>query len=354
MAVEETRLHSAGATGTATGTSPLRIKENYRSRYRVKTNSALDSPDVVLAYFRGNASLPWMGRIFRYGNGGSTGAICRSVTATYIENSEGWYEVDCGFEPLEGGEDEGGDQSEVGQDEEGKATEDPLKWRDEIDVGYTQISIPAESGIFRRFVGGAGDNLVLKPGTKRAVTNSAGVPFDPLPEYEVDIKIIRITRHVRDYPRMMFNNFQGATNSDGVTIQKPKYRFIENLRRYAARLKFNASFAIINRVKVWQQTTEIYVLPPPLTWRRELVDRGLDRRAMHGDPDGEGGVISTDSIDPGGAYHRKMVDAEGFPIVEPVLLDGKGQPLDPGKPPVFLEFSFYVERPFAGLVNDAW
>lgn len=351
MAVDEWRLHSAGAVGTATGTSPLRIKDSYRAKYRVHVDSPLDSPDVVLAYFRGHPTLPWMGSIFQFGNGGSTSSVCRSVTASYVENSAGWYEVEVGYESVDSS-DEDKQQPETGQDVEGKETENPEDWRDEISVGFTQISIPAEYGIFRRFVGAAGDNLVLKPGVIRAVTNSAGVPFDPLPEYEVDIKIVRITRYMKNYSTFAFNNFQGAVNSDAFVINKPTYRFSESFKPYTARMKLSADFQIINRFKIWRQTTELYV--NPLGWRRQLVDRGIDRRTMHGDPDGEGGTISGDTIEQGMPFHQKIVDSDSFPIVEPVLLDGKGQPLDPGKTPVFLEFSFYSERPFAGLVNAAW
>lgn len=357
MAVTDVRQISSGLSGSATGKNPARISDSYKSRYLVTCDDPTDSPDRVLAFFRGHSSfngvpLPWMGRIFRFGNGGSTSSVCNSVVANYIQNSGGKYHVDAGHEPVEGGDEEDNPPQE-GEDEDGKLTDNPERWRDEISVGYTQISIPAESGIFRRFVGGAGDNLVLKPGQTRAVTNSAGVPFDPLPEYEVEIKIIRITRYAVRYDNFLFRNFQGAVNSDNVVINKPKYRFTENIPQYCGRLKLNNEFAIINAIKIWRQTTEIYV--NPLGWRRQIVDRGLDRRAMHGDPDGAGGTLSTDDIgDRGDPYHRKIVDADSYPIVEPVLLDGKGQPLDPGLPPVFLEFSFYSERPFAGLVNAAW
>lgn len=349
MAVTETKLHWSGATGKATGLT--RVTESYQSQYLVKVSDPLDPPTFVLAHFRQTASLPWLGRRFNFGNGSSAGAICRSIEPKYIPKSEGWYEVTATFESLELKESE--DEQEDGETEDGERTDDPLKFKDEIEVGFTQISIPAEFGTFRGLVNAEGGGGVLRPGRFQAVTNSAGVPFDPFPEYEVDIKIIRITKHVKQYSTALFDNFQGVVNTDHVVINKPKYRFVENIPRLQGRLKLSNVFQIINKKKIWRQTVEIYV--NPLGWRRQLVDRGNEELLRPGDRDENGNILSAGDFPASRPFElRKFKDRDDYPTVAPILLNGSGRARQPGLPAVFLEWSFYDEKPLAGLRGVAW
>ncbi len=85
-------------------------------------------------------------------------------------------------------------------------------------------------------------------------------------------------------------------------------------------------------------------------WRPELLDRGMQARAMVGDPDGRGGTISSGDIEDGQPELRAITDFDGRPIQQPVLLDGKGQPLKADEQAVYLTYEHPNERAFDDLV----
>ena len=67
------------------------------------------------------------------------------------------------------------------------------------------------------------------------------------------------------------------------------------------------------------------------------------------DPDGRGGMISANDLVNGTAPVRRLLDIDGTPISEPVLLDGKGGVLGDKKDPVYITYAKYLEVPFAPL-----
>ena len=48
---------------------------------------------------------------------------------------------------------------------------------------------------------------------------------------------------------------------------------------------------------------------------------------------------------------RRIMDPNGMPITEPILLNGNGQPLKLGDPPVYVTWSIYPEVDFR-ILND--
>lgn len=341
MAVEWVKLSSAGASGKASGKDPRKVKASYRANFRVKCDDPADTPNVVLSYFRGNALLPWAGRVFKFGDGFDVSAICANLDADYIENSGGYYNVVSTYDPVEGDKEE--------EEEEGE--EDPLKWKDEIDVSWTQITVPVESAIFQGFISGkegAITNPFMKVGATLPVTNSAKVPFDPGMEEEVEIKVVRITKNSATYNDAAFSGLQGTVNNAAVTVSKPSYGFNCVVPALKGKLRLGASYATANNTGYWRQTAEIYI--NPLGWRRALVDRGLTRRAEEGDPDGHGGVISASDLPRDGTpLLRPILDIDGFPITEPVLLNGNGQPKTATAPPVYLLWQTKQEVSWANI-----
>lgn len=351
MAVTEVKLHSAGGSGGATGTDAGAVQATYTTRYRAKTDDPLDQAPIVLAHFQATSTLPWFGRNYSYGNVTLSGMVCRDIQATYVEGSYGWFEVVCKFEPVKGV----GEEPESGRNEDGEITEDPLDWRDEISVAFTQFSEAMEEAVFFGGHNTNGLSQFLKPGAWQAVTNSAGVPFDPLPESERDIKIIRITRRVPRYDNFLFGNFQGTTNSDNFTIDKPAYRFSEFVTKQRALLRLDNAFDMTNGIKNWRQTAEFWI--HPRSWRKFLLDRGNEELFKPGDVDDDGTSLSASDFPADRPFDlRKLKDEEGYPTVAPILLNGKGRrlSLNPPRRPVFLEYSDLVERPFGGLVGAAW
>lgn len=344
MSVTEVKLHSAGAGGSVSGSQDTGAdKISYRTKYRVKVSDPLDSPKTVLAYFRSHANLPWPGRPFSFGNGFDVSARCKTLDPDYVENSAGWYIVSATYESASG------DEQQPGQNPDGKPVGSPFSWHDEIEVSYTQISIPVEVAIFRQFVPANIKNKFLKMGQETPVVNSAIVPFDPGLEEELDIKVIRISRYLKNWDGGAANGFQGAVNNDYVTIVKPAYKFKDGFAPYQGRVKqFSGSFGIVNGFSCWRVTVEVHVNPLQFGWRRVVCDRGIARRKAPGDP---GGGSLGDVIAPGDPVHAPIKDDEGFPISEPVLLNGNGQPLRPGEPIVYLVYQTRKERPFSPI---AW
>jgi hypothetical protein len=348
------KLASAGASGTITGKSPLSTRRSYTANYLFEVDNPLQGPAAIIAYFASNGALPWIGSPFAYGTEADAASLCKSIAPDRIAKSN-WFTVRVNFEPSE-------EQSDEKPDEDGNLTDDPLEWREDIDVSFTQISIPVELATFRGHNAGGVNGQAMRVralGSDGPIVNSAGVPFDPTYEKELDIKVVRFTRNVEEYDGAFANEWISAVNSDQVTIDKPKYKCKDTWGPLTARIKqISASFQMANGVRFWKQTTEVHV--SPLGWRKLIVDRGLDRRQMAGDPgtellaDGTPVAISASDIKPGTPNHARIKGPDGYPIAEPVLLDGEGQPLQPDARPVYLEYQDYEEKAFAPLDGVAW
>lgn len=349
MGVLQWRLASAGASGAATGEGPLSTQYRYNANYLFEVDEPLQGPKTILQYFRTNGDLPWIGDGFDYGAEQDSNSRCKTISPDRIDKSN-WFRVKVDFEPLES------EQPDKGEDENGNSQEDPLLWHDEIDVSYTQVTIPVELATFRgtNRNGINGSPMRVRAlGSDGPVINSAGVPFDPGIEYEVDVKIVRITKNVAEFDGNLNNQFQGAVNNDQVVINKQPYRYRDTWGPLTARIKnISGSFQIANRIPYWKKTIEVHITP--VGWRRLIVDRGLERRQLPGDirewdANGTPIQISDGDILPGQSHHMRIKDADGYPITAPVLLDGDGAPLKPDRPAIYLEYQTYFEIPFAGI-----
>jgi hypothetical protein len=352
MSVQEVRLSFAGATGAAAGSDPTKIQDSYTARFFVKCSSSLDSPDMVLAHFRGTYSLPWIGKIFAYGNGGSTSAICKRINAQPIPKSEGCYEVEASYEPIDS--EDGNQPPEQKPDVNGKMTDNPLLWADEIEVSGSTVMATWEYATFYQAQNAPGGlSPLLRPGKFMHPMNSAGDLFDPPPDWEVDCDVLRITKFVDRFDGQMFGAFRGAVNTDHVRIDKPDYKFKYEFGPQTGRFRLAAcTFGQVNGIKYFRRTCEIHI--NPLGWRRPLLDRGLNRRAAAGDRDAEGNIISASEVPQWVVPVRPITDPEGYTVSQPVNLDGNGAPLEAHKDPVYLEYGFYHETAFAGLAGKAW
>jgi hypothetical protein len=350
MAVTEVKFLGAGLTGVVSGKDRLTAKRSYSATFQAKCDSQSDTAYAVIEHFRRTSGLPYIGDGYSFGNDRDASARCKSLTPTLNQNSGGIWNVRAEYEPLDEEED---NQKE---DEDGNKQTDPRKWRDEIEVTSTQISVPVEQAIFRGSNKGGRNGQAMRVralGRNGAVVNSAGVVFDPGIESEVDIKVVRITKNVESYDAFEMGQYQGAVNTDQVIIDKIAYNFKDKWGPQTARIKLvSGVFQIANLVPYWKQTVEVHV--SPLGWRRFLVDRGLERRQMPGDvrevrADGTPVEVSPSDNENGEPFQKRIVDVDGYPITTPVLLDGEGSPLQPDQNAVYLEYQVYFERPFAGF-----
>lgn len=343
MAVSSYILKPA-ISGAVKGKSRLTAKHSYTAVWQLSAGQE-DGPVTITNYFKATSGLPYIGD--RYSLNGETdnSVRCVAITPRRIDSGSGQWLVAVDWEPPEGADDE----PEQGTDIDGNQTDNPLLWHDEIDVGYTQLSIPVEQARFKgcNKNGGVRQRINgLELDTITMPCNSALVPFDPGIEKEIDIKVVRITKNLESYDANFYSNFIGRVNSDRVIVNKREYKFRDVWGPLNARIKqISGTFQITNKIPYWKQTVEVHV--NPLGWRRFLVDRGTEELFRGEQEDFQGNTISN-SDERVGKLQQKQ-DADGYPVATPCLFDGNGRALAEGKPSVFLEWQIYEEIPFAPL-----
>lgn len=345
MAITNVELKSAALGGSATGGQDGIVSTSYTAQYQVDADTSTRSPAAVLAHFQQNADLPWPGRSYNLSGGYDPFSLCKSVNVKYTDKSEVQFLVDVSYESSNG------QGQEEKQDQNGKSSNNPLLWADEIDVSYTQQSIPVEVGEFRAFQPFPIDNPFLQPGKITPIVNSANKPYDPTLEEESQIKILRISKYSKTCQSEAFNKYIGSINSDRVVINKPSYGFSDSFEPYRGLIRgLSAQFAITNGIPHFRQTVELHISSLLYGWFRPIIDRGLSARRAVGDPDGQGGVIGQSDITPEGATDSEEVkDKEGVPTSEPVLFNGKGQPLKYWQQPVYLIYNVRRILPFSPI-----
>lgn len=346
MSITEVKLSGVGISGSATGGKDAIVSRSYNAQYLVKATTDNLASSWVFDYFQRTPDLPWPGRFFNIGGGYDVESICKTLNVRYTANSEGQFVVDVSYEGLQGSQ-----QQEEKPDQNGQATNNPLEWADEIDVSYTQISIPVEVGEFRGFQPDPIDNRRLRPGMITPIVNSAMKVYDPTIEEESQIKVIRISKYSRESQSEAFNNYIGAINSDRVVINKPAYGFRDSFDPYRGLIKgLTAQFAISNGIPHFRQGIELHISFLLYGWFRPLVDRGLDESRGEGDSNGRGSFVSASELPQFGALpHEPIKDDEGVTISEPVLFNGLGQRLEDGAPPVYLIYNVRKIIPFSPI-----
>jgi hypothetical protein len=343
MAVSSVIVSSAGTGTSTTGTDINNAASRHRAYFRATCDSQSDTSDIVEDYFRRTFTLPYIGRRFKIANGSDTKALCTSINVTTVEKGAGRFLVECGFEP------ESLPQREAKSTSSGKQSENPLLWHDEIDVSSITIAEPVEQAIFRGFLPGGINNPDMPAGKLMPVQNSALKPFDPGIDEEVHITVIRITKYARSFNELLASRYRNKVNSDFVTILKGDYRFIAQFNPYQGKIAgFSAVFAVANGIPHWRQTIEVHV--HPRSWRRILIDQGIEELLKPGDIDEDGNSLSNSDFPSGRGFEWKHPkDTDGYPQTQPVPFDGKGKMKGPTDPHVWLVYSTKEEIPFAGI-----
>lgn len=315
---------------------------SYTATYRAHCDSASDTPPVIYKFlYENKGSYPWYGSPLTLGNGSDKTVVVKTIDVETIDGSDRDFDVVFGYEPAKSDSDI---QSQPGID--GEETTNPLDWLDEIEVTFTQTLVVAEFGVFHGFASSRGpvNNAKMAIGETLVISNSARVPYDPPIEKEKDIKVIRISRNVAQYDEAFFNQFHGVVNRDLVTIVKPDYGFRSVIQPFTGKIKvIGATFQTQNGIRYWRQTIEVHVDEDG--WRRKILDRGMATRREASDPDGSGGTLSnTDEVSDGKANLALNTDPAGYPLTEPVCLDGNGKPLRSASyPAVYGEWGVYRE-----------
>jgi hypothetical protein len=349
MTIQEVKLTQEGGSLSGEGDRDG-ISRSYSLNYVVKTDDATHSPREIEQYFRNGtdntgARLPYYGRSWRWPYGGSdVESLCVGIDADYRPKSGGYWDVKVEFKP------DPEDEQERRQSVDGEST-DPEEWLETVETSSTQISVPAEFGIFRGFDPPNIRNDYLVPGRVYPVVNSAMSPLVPQPDRIIEIEVIRLSKYVRRLDVEL--PFRGALNNDFFQINKqPDYAFIRQFAPYAVWVKrIDGVCERINGLPWVHREIELWVHPE--SWWEQLLDRGIHRRCAAGDPKQGGGVISnantSNLADPERPKNEVLTDDNGNIITQPQLLNGNGQPLENLTRPVWMKWQFQKDRPLAGF-----
>ena len=351
MSITNPKIFWKGDTAKLEFQSGL-VPKRSRTNIWVCTTDATNAIDVV-KQFQAASTTPFLGDALD----GDLSSYLKSMRADKADGTQDAWYVTLDYSPRD-------EDKQQQPDENGNMTSDPLQWREELSISFSRITVPVYEATYRGgYVGGAAE--LMQPGVKCMPCNSAFIPFNPGLEREIALRHIRFGKWKLDVDGERFQDIQNRVNNAEFKINKPLYNFKDKWRQYTARI-MNAGgvFQLVNEVKVWKTEAEVVIHPD--TWRVMVPDRGIAVRAIPaggeqyvagGDPDGEGGTIPAQSDENGNpvpprrgtTYHRNQQDHQYTPIPEPVLFDGDGQPLAPGKPTVYITFSVFPEGPFAGI-----
>jgi hypothetical protein len=342
MAITDVTLTQEGTGLSGSGISIEKARRSYTAHYRVTTDNPTTSPKAVEAYFRATKTLPYYGRKWSWsGENGAANdkdvdAVCNKLDVSYQPKSGGLFTVEAGFEP----------ESSDSRQQQGKdgMSDDPADWMETINIGYTQISVPVEKSVFEGFNPPNIVNPKLIVGQEFPPCSSAMVPYDPPPEKQIHIKVVRLGKWVSDLNDI--DPWQGVINDRDFTIDKMQsYNFKQVVPKWHGLIKhIGGHHEWINDDDWYRREIELWI--NPLGWVEEYLDKGLHRRAMAGDPkrNGTNETLSLTDINPGDPISEQLTDNKGYTLTSPVLLDGNGQPLQDLKNPVWLKWRHLPQK----------
>ena len=324
------------------GRSEGEEKRNYSVSVRLLSDA--DGTDTITearAYLKANSNMPWYGRSWSLGSSKDPLATCRSVRVRRAHNT---FDVSATYSTDT-------DKNEEKPDDKGNPSTDPLKWRTETDISYSQTAMSIEEATFRGFSRPAG-NPWLVPGRVGPIVNSALQPLDVQHLKEVDIQLIRCSFNVRDWDQDRAEDFIGAVNSAPFLVHIPAINFRANFVEQTCKVRqYGGRSMYTNRKAYWAVTLEMMVKLDG--WRLEVIDSGFGTRNAPGDPKvgdpNNERWSSVELAEIGFTPSTQAVDANGNPIAIAGMLDGNGNMLPPGQQPVYLEYQIYREVSFAGL-----
>lgn len=330
------------------------LAKSYRAHYRATCSDPSDTAPLVYAYLEANkGTQPWFGNKLTLGNGSDSSVVCDDISVDPVEGAPGLFDVVAHFRPAKAESDL---EPQPGTADGASVSTNPLDWYDDIDVTFTQTSKVAEFGTFWGFFDTAGNPAAaqLAIGNVLAITNSAGVPYDPPIEDEKQIKVIRISRNIIGYDDTEFDFYQGTVNSDLVIIEKPFYNFRTAIQPLTGLIRLGTVFNILNGIRHYRQTTEIWV--DAENWRHKLLDKGSESLIEAGAPNGSGSQFSSSDIpDVGNAPVKRLRDPDSFPITAPYAFNGAGQPANNKNGPHYYGiWQTKREVSWAPLQGKAW
>lgn len=343
MGVVSVDLHWNGSSGSRSNDG----KREYMAVYKVVTDNVRDQTATICDYFQNAGNLPRLNSFYQYGNDYDQSVTCKRISPRRDAKSSYQWEVVLNYETPTGDKKDDDPPDRQQKDADGKLTNDPSKWLEKWDFGFTQISVPVEKATYRSGLVGA-SGVAMAGGTETPVVNSAFEPFVPPPEKEIDLLTIRRQFYKSTFAEATAAKYQNKVNSNPLIILNGKLGYSFLADAYQLRCKsIGAYLEWINGAPWWYWQMEF--LKHPYGWRSQIVDRGLNRRAVTGYITGRGTSFEAGNFVNGRARLVPILDADGNAIRNPVLLNGTGEPLitsDVVPAPVYLTYSIYDEVNF--------
>ena len=358
MAITAWKILKNGGTGEATGRDSTGNSRSFEAVYQLTSDSELDGPNTALNYFESTTGLPWYGDPYQVGNDQFADAVCVRIAPSRAGQSN-FFNVPVRWEEPGGG---GGSEPEaVSVDLQAVS---PLFWHDQIELTETYISVPIRAATFRGYYRPhdltSEDTSITNPhlnsgtGYRGPIVNSAVDPYDPEPEGEIPIEVLRITRNVWPWNDGLAKTFRNTVNNAAVTISKPDYGFEKIIDPFCGRIvSMGGAFEVDleYRVKYYRMTIEVHI--NPLGWRLVMIDKGLRRKALVGDETETGVTINANTVNSKVPPLTHIKDPSGEKVYGPVLLDGTGKPAVgagslPAKP-VLHKWEHYTEITWEGI-----
>lgn len=314
--------------------------------YQCSVQLISDSPgqDTITearAFLRANPKMPWYGREWNYGTKRDPFATCRSIK---IRRNLNTFDVSATFSSE-------AEKKDEKPDNEGNPTDDPTKWRTELDIRYSQTAMAVERATFIGFSRPVNNNRLF-PGRVGPIVNSLMQQLDVQHMKEVDTQTIRCTFYRAEWDQAEAAKFIGKVNSNPLLVAMPKLGFRANYPAGTLKVReYGGRSEIANRKAFWSITLEVIYKPDG--WLLEVLDTGFGTQLVPGepkigDPDGEVWT-SVDLNLLGNTPVEQAVDVNGNPIAVAGHLDGAGKMLKPGQEPVYLKYQIYEETSFATL-----
>lgn len=330
MSAYDHKLVWNGSTGTYRGLTDA----EFTAIYQVFCNSGQDQSNTVISYVLAN--IAGMGDTYDYANDSSSYAFLKAIAPSFKKGScDPWiWEVRMEYGPNDIGS---------GEDQDGNPTDDPLDFRPVLTPRTVQYTKALEKAAYHDGFNGVMAGLI-SAGDEVCPHNSAGVPFVPGLEAERAHMVVECQFNLSSFNGDTARTWINVVNTTAFDFT-PAWGVLMTVAARESRVRdIHGVLKRMNGVEFFEQVWALEINPD--TWLMEVVDRGFAARAMAGDPDGRGGTISGTDIIDGVPQLRRLVDFDQQPLTEPVLLNGDGQPLAPGDPPVFLRWRGYTEASY--------
>lgn len=325
-------------------------KVQYAATYIVETDTYLDQTATICNHFRDAGNLPYLNKPYSFGNDNDPAAICTAIRPVRQANSRTSWIVTLEYATPEGSKDNN-EPDRKEPDNDGNLTNDPTRWRERWDMGFTQISVPVEKALHISGIAG------LPVGKETAPCNSAGEPFLPPLEKDLDISVYRRSFYQDIWLGDFADRFMGTINDNAITVIGNGFSMNWQAAPYELRCKnIGGSLEWINNFGWWRIDIEWW--KNPYGWDVEIADRGLNRRATIGEDTGRGSNYEQDDMitgDPGGGLVRAqlipILDVDGNPIRTPVFLDGHGRPhVSLTQPVNYIKYRIYDVETFPDIM----